>query len=188
MTAAGETSTPMRAGSRRRWPVTLWIGAAILMACEALLLADVWQSGRGAAHNEAVIEAYRLRPVYGMIGRLARFVAINMTPLVWTGYILFLDGLLEFIGRWRNGEGSPIRRRPHHFATLSLASIFIWCIFDAINFNAGMKAWIYIGMPPNWAGRWWGYVLAFGAIVPGMLLSGQVMLNMGWFNWARSRP
>ena len=51
-----------------------------------------------------------------------------------------------------------------------------------------MKAWLYIGMPPAWKDRWWGYTLAFGAIVPGMLLSGQVLLNLGLFNWARSRP
>lgn len=171
-----------------RIPATLWIGLGIMLACEMLLLADVYLSDRGAAHTEAVIEAYKLRPPRGVLGRLARFVAVNMTPLVWTGYIIFLDGLLEAIGRKKASGGSPIRRRPNHFALLSLASILIWCIFDAINFNAGMKAWLYIGMPPSWAGRWWGYLLAFGAIVPGMLLTGQVLLNLGIFNRVRSRP
>ncbi|MCC7350347.1 MAG: hypothetical protein IT446_07235 [Phycisphaerales bacterium] len=188
MNLAGASSSRIQTSAGRRWPMTLWIGLAILLACEALLFIDVWQTGRSAAHTEALIDAWRHRPVHGIISHAARFVSIHMTPLVWTGYILFLDGLLELIGRRRNIERSPIRRRPHHFATLSLASIFIWCVFDAINFNGGMKAWIYIGMPPNWADRWWGYVLAFGAIVPGMLLSGQVLLNLGLFNWARSRP
>jgi hypothetical protein len=32
-----------------------------------------------------------------------------------------------------------------------------------------------------------GYFFAFATIVPGMLLSGQVLLNFGVFNWARSR-
>lgn len=187
MTTAEPSTGRVQSRAGRRGPATLWIGAGVILACEILLFTDVWLSGRGVAHTDALAHAYKMRPAHGWIGWLARFVAINMTPLVWAGYILFLDGVLEAIGRKKNMAGSPVRRRPHHFATLSLASIIIWCVFDAINFNGGMKAWIYIGMPPNWTGRWWGYVLAFGAIVPGMLLSGQVLLNLGIFNRARSR-
>src|SRR6185503_12633973 len=89
---------------------------------------------------------------------------------------------------------SPVRKRPHHFLLLFLASIFIWCVFDAINFNLGMHAWHYIGMPGshpripgNFTDRAVGYFFAFGTIVPGMLMSGQVLLELGAFNWARAR-
>jgi hypothetical protein len=34
--------------------------------------------------------------------------------------------------------------------------------------------------------RYWGYAVAFGAVVPGMLMTGQVFLNLRWFDWARS--
>jgi hypothetical protein len=55
-----------------------------------------------------------------------------------------------------------------------------------------MRAWLYIGMPGtpgipgNFADRAFGYFLAFATIVPGMLLSGQLLLDLGLLNWARS--
>jgi hypothetical protein len=114
-------------------------------------------------------------------------MAINMTAVVWLAYVLFLEGLLTLL----QGK-SPVRKRPHHFLLLFLASIFIWCVFDAINFNLGMHAWNYIGMPGshprtpgNFTDRAVGYFFAFGTIVPGMLMSGQVLLELGAFNWAR---
>jgi hypothetical protein len=61
----------------------------------------------------------------------------------------------------------------------------IWCIFDWINFYF-IRAWRYIGMPPRSGDRYVGYFFAFATIVPGMLMSGQVLLNLGLFNWARS--
>jgi hypothetical protein len=53
------------------------------------------------------------------------------------------------------------------------------------------RAWNYIGMPGDLSllsrlDRYWGYFLAFASIVPAMLLSGQVFLNLGLFDWARS--
>ena len=69
---------------------------------------------------------------------------------------------------------------------LSLASIVIWCGFDAINFYL-IHAWSYIGVPPRFIDRFWGYWLAFGAVVPGMLLSGQAIMNARWFDRVRGR-
>ena len=110
-----------------------------------------------------------------------------MTALVWIAYLILLEGLLT----WLNGA-SPLRRRPHHFLLLCLASIFIWGVFDMINFNLGMRAWIYIGMPGtpgipgDFGDRAFGYFLAFATVVPGMMLSGQVLLDLKLFDWARS--
>ena len=68
----------------------------------------------------------------------------------------------------------------------------IWCLFDLINFygvrGTGMRAWVYIGLPIDFSDKFIPYLLAFGSIVPGMLMSGQAMLNAGWFDWARTRP
>lgn len=156
------------------------MGLGIILVCEALLFADVALSHRGAVHsNSQVVRILMDRPA-GVVGKAARFVAVNMTPLAWTGYLIFLEGVLAI----QQGQG-PIRRRPHHFATLFLASIVIWCVFDWVNFYY-IKAWDYVGMSPRFADRFAGYVVAFGAIVPGMLMSGQVVLNLGWFDWARS--
>ncbi len=165
---------------RRRIPATLWLGLLIVVACEALLFSDVVLTGRGRVSTDQQI--MQLPPPQGAFGAAARFVAENMTPLAWFGYIIFLDGLLTL-----QRGGSPIRKRPHHFAMLWLASIIIWCVFDVFNFYS-IKAWDYVGMPPDELGRLVGYFIAFGSIVPGMLMSGQMLMNLGLFDWAQSRP
>lgn len=171
-----------RAGARRKVPATLWLGAVYILACEVLLFGDVILSHRGAVHHQSQIEAVMAHEPPGVCGRLARFVAVNMTPLVWAGYVVLLEGVLTL----QTGS-SPVRRRPHHFALLCLASVVIWCVFDWVNFYY-IGSWDYIGMPveSRWH-RYWGYALAFGAVVPGMLMSGQVFMNLGWLNGARSR-
>jgi hypothetical protein len=173
------------ASTSRRFPRTLWVGLGIILACEALLFADVYLSGRGAVHSTAARLAVA-NPI-SILGRVARAVANNMTPLAWAGYLIFIEGVLTYLT-----GASPIRRRPHHFALLCLASVFIWAAFDMINFNLGMHAWVYIGMPgtPGIPGDFWdrasGYLVAFATVVPGMLLSGQVLIELGAFDWART--
>ena len=165
----------------RRLPRTFVLGIAWLLACEVLLFTDVALSRRGALRTHEAIESVLASPPSTPLPRLARWVAINMTPLVWPGYLLLLEGVLTY----QTGT-SPVRRRPHHFALLCLASIVIWCVFDWINFYF-IGAWVYLGMPQSSAwDRYWGYALAFGSVVPGMLMTGQVFLNLGWFDWARS--
>lgn len=169
--------------TNRRWPVTFWVGLAIILGCESLLFTDVAMSHRGPVHSNAQLAALP-PPCYGL-GEVARFCAQNMTPLVWAGLIFLLDGVLV-----RMNAADSHRRRPHHFWGLCVASIFIWCVFDLINFWIfyPRHAWIYIGVPPSFADRFWGYVLAFATVVPGMVMIGQVYTNLGWFDWARTRP
>jgi hypothetical protein len=168
-----------RAADHRRVPLTLWVGAGIVVVCEVLLFVDVLSSGRAPVRSDAQILSLP-RPV-GVVQTLGRIVAPNMTPLAWLGYILFLDGLLAI-----QRSGSPLRRRPHHFAMLCLASIPIWCVFDVFNFYS-IKAWDYIGIPPHLGNRILGYFIAFASIVPGMLMSGQMLINFGCFRWAQFR-
>lgn len=181
MTATGEAVMIVQsAGGRKRGRITLVLGLLIILFSEFYLFEDVRLSGRGAVHSEAAVEAILAEKPVGLHAKIARIVAVNVTPFAWTGYLLLLDGVLAMRGE------SPIRKRRHHFWTLYLASVFIWCVFDAINFNAGMRAWNYIGLPKEFGDRVLGYLLAFGAIVPGMLLSGQLYLSLGLFDWARS--
>jgi len=165
--------------SQRRFPLTFWLGLAILLALELLLALDVHWSGRGAPRTQADVSA--VAPSNGPVAGLARWVAVNMTPLAWPGYLLLLEGFLT----WQTGR-SPARARPHHFACLCLASVFIWCLFDWVNFYF-IRAWTYLGMPGGFWSRAWGYALAFAAVVPGMLMSGQVFLSSRRFDWARGR-
>jgi hypothetical protein len=163
-----------------RFPLTIVAGALIILFAEAFLFIDVHLSHRGPIKTQDQFEEIVSTPTDSLTAEIAREVAVNMTPLAWAGYLLMIEGILA-----RQSAGSPVRRRPHHFALLFLASIFIWCVFDFINFHSGMNAWIYIGLPPTLADKFIPYLLAFGSIVPGMLLSGQLLLNAGCFNWAR---
>jgi hypothetical protein len=167
-----------------RWLLSIpfWLGLLALIALEILLFQDVKLSGRGAVHSQAAIDAVLKDEPVDRIGDVARFIAINMTALAWVAYLVMLEGILS-----KQKAGSPVRRRPQHFALLCLASIFIWCVFDLINFRGGMLSWIYIGLPTEMEEKFLGYFLAFATIVPGMLLSGQVLLSAGTFDWARSR-
>lgn len=153
-----------------------------LLLFEFLLFYDVRRSGRGAVHTQAAIDALLRERPKGWLPILGRIVAINMTALAWVAYLVMLEGVLG----WQSGR-SPVRRRPHHFALLCLASIFIWCVFDLINFGGGTLSWIYIGLPTRMSDKFLGYFFAFATIVPGMLMTGEVMLGAGVFDWARSR-
>jgi hypothetical protein len=168
----------------RPFPVTLPLGLFVILIAEAFLFTDVRLSHRGPVRDARQAEAVLSNEPTTDLGWAARGMAVNMTPVAWAGYLLAMEGLL----RWQPG-GSPVRRRPHHFWLLCLASVTIWCVFDAINFHGvggtGMRAWTYIGLPPNLSDKFVPYLLAFGSIVPGMLMSGQAMLNAGWFDWAR---
>ncbi len=152
-----------------------------MLVCEALLFVDVHRSHLHAIKSDAEVIAILANRPHDFLGRAARFVGINMTALVWVAYLIFLEGVLTY----QQGR-SPVRARPNHFAALALASVFIWCVFDAINFNGEMGAWEYIGIPTRFSDRVLGYLLAFATIVPGMLMSGQAILNTGVFDWARS--
>jgi hypothetical protein len=169
-----------------RLPLTLPLGLLWLLACEALLFTDVALSNRGRIYTTD--DRLAVPAAVGLLARAARWTAINFTPLVWAGYLILLEGVLTL----RNGQ-SPVRRRPHHFALLCLASVFVWAVFDMINFNLGMHAWLYVGipgthgLPGDFSNRAGGYLFAFATVVPGMLLSGQLLLDLGWFNWARAR-
>lgn len=163
---------------RKSLPLTFWAGLLVIVGCELLLFCDVLLTHRGVVKTDAQIIALA-NPVT-LPANLGRMVAPNMTPFAWFGFILLMDGVLE------TQQDSPARCRPHHFILLALASVPLWCFFDTVNFYS-IHAWDYIGMPPDPMGRFIGYFLAFATIVPGMLMSGQMLMNGNLFDWARTR-
>ena len=92
---------------RRRVPLTLWLGLLYVICCEVLLFSDVLLSDRGAVRTHSEVLAVLADRPDGPFGRFARWVAVNMTPLVWPGYVVFLEGVLTL-----QTGGSPVRRRP----------------------------------------------------------------------------
>jgi hypothetical protein len=73
-------SAPSFALRRSKVPVTLWIGLAIILICEAMLFTDVYLSKRGALQTHAEIQSLRIdNPPTTSLGKSARWFAVNMT-------------------------------------------------------------------------------------------------------------
>ena len=168
----------MTVASHRKFPLTLLIGLALILACEALLWLDVWQRG-GVIVGPACPDPLALSQPSTALGRAARLIAFNITPLAWLADLLLLDGLLAWQARrLGNPALSSIRCRPNRFVVAWLTSIPVWCYFDWLNFTR-MHAWFYFGLPPEFAARVLGYFLAFAAIAPGMFLAAQFYQHLG---------
>jgi hypothetical protein len=112
------------------------------------------------------------------------FIRVNFTPLIWSAYLPFLLGVLSYRDRldW-------LRTYRFRLAVLWLWSVPAWCFFDWINFYfmvdsaTGLHAWNYQGIPANPVDRFAGYLLAFAAIAPGMLLTAEVWMRLGLKHW-----
>ena len=158
-------------------PLTLWLGLGLLGVLHALLWLDV-------VNRDGVVipwDGFRddLEGPWGRLGTLARYVAVNITPLCWVAYLLVADGLLTWCARWRDVPPiTAMRARPHRFLVAWLTSIPVWCFFDWVNFWY-LDAWRYHGLPEAFSARLAGYFIAFAAIVPGMLLAAQLYQHLG---------
>ncbi len=88
-------------------------------------------------------------------------VATWLTPIMWTGLILFVDGIVY---RLRGRSWLMTRRR--EFPLLVLASVAVWLIFEAYNLH--LMNWRYEGLPTNTLARDIGYFWSFATIIPGV--------------------
>src|SRR3989339_1902350 len=92
----------------------------------------------------------------------------------WDPYILCLDGLL-----FRLRGRSWLLTQPRRFFQMFGWSMTVWLIFEA--HNLALKNWGYVAVIPDGWVRWAGYALAFGTVLPGVLLTAQVMDALGAF-------
>jgi hypothetical protein len=56
--------------------------------------------------------------------------------------------------------------------------------------TTGLRAWEYFNLPPNFQDRLAGYLVAFGAIAPGMFLTAELLQRLGFhkLNIRNSKP
>jgi hypothetical protein len=136
--------------ARQRLPAWGWLGLVIILSAEILLFVKAgW------------------------------FISVYFTPIVWTGYILLADGLV-------NSLGSDSRlMHPREFAALAFWSIPLWLIFEA--YNLRLVNWSYVGMPMNPPLQAFGYAWAFATIWPAIFETADLVQALGLFQ-ARSRP
>lgn len=142
-------------------------------------------------------------PVHGWIGLAAvalaelllfagnRLVGEWFTPLVWTGYILFMDGL---VARW-TGQSYLTARRVE-LVLVALASVGCWWLFELYNAPRFWRGgddlrglwWHYENLEPDPFLRRVGYDWAFATIFPGLFLTAEA-LKVGVFpRLAERRP
>jgi hypothetical protein len=130
--------------SRKRWmPWFGWLGLAIMIAAEMLLTPG--------DHP----------------------LALAFTPIMWTGYILFVDGWI-----WqRHGDSYFIERR-REFPMLFLISILLWSMFEVINFKT--RTWHYDNVPSlgvrEFLGAW-----AYGTIIPALFRTWDFFATFNMF-------
>src|SRR5436309_2393890 len=117
-------------------------------------------------------------------------VAGWFTPIVWTGYVLFVDALAaRFTGR------SYLTTDRAEGVLVALASLGCWWLFELYNaprfWRGGADAaglwWRYHGLEPNLFLRRVGYDWSFATIFPALLLTGTV-LRATLFRRLRVRP
>lgn len=128
-----------------------WLGLAIIMGAEILLF-----SGNS-------------------------FVGVYFTPLVWSGYIIFLDSVI-----YHQKGSSLIRQRPKELLFMLPLSILFWLIFEFYNFF--IKNWYYVELPADPLKRGIGYAWAFATIWPAILLTAEAVQNSSWMSQRKIKP
>jgi hypothetical protein len=118
--------------------LTAWFGLAVMVASEAATLA-----------------------------RIEPFWSWN-TPIAWTGFILFADGIV-----WQARRSSWIRSNGREFVFLVLASIPLWLVFEG--YNQIIQNWYYTGLPEHFALRMFGYAWSFATIWPAMFEAAELV-------------
>src|SRR6202171_1019432 len=115
------------------------------------------------------------------------------TPIVWTGYILFVDALVyKFSGR------SLLMTDRLEFVIIAVISIGGWWLFEFYNAPRFWRSdlelwWHYHNLEPNPFLRLVGYNWAFATIFPAMFLTAQILSttvfrNFGPFRAIRFSP
>jgi hypothetical protein len=109
------------------------------------------------------------------------FVRTFFTPLVWTGYILFMDSLIH-----RQRGTSWALDRPKELLLLLSTSIGFWLIFEF--YNLYLRNWHYVGLPEEVSLRILGYAWAFATIWPAILITAEAAEGWKRISRAKVRP
>lgn len=99
----------------------------------------------------------------------------------WYPYMLLLDAML-----FRLQGKSWLLSRPWDLLRMLFWSVTVWLIFEAL--NLGLKNWGYVGVTSLWWLRWPCYALAFATVLPGILLTAQVLSALGAWAGFRGPP
>jgi hypothetical protein len=108
---------------------------------------------------------------YGILPALHRWVATWFTPIVWWGYILFLDAWLA-----RRTRRSFLQNYPGEFIFMLIASNVCWLIFE--DYNLLLRNWVYQNLPESLVEEWIGSFFAYATIFPGIFGTASVLAQL----------
>jgi hypothetical protein len=129
---------------------------------------------------------------YGLIGLIVIITAeillllkikpvmIFFTPLVWTGYILFVDNLVLKL----QGESLIYNRRKEFFVMLPI-SVALWLVFEF--YNVFLDNWHYINLPEKIWIRLIGFTWSFATIWPAILETAELFRALHIFDKIKIR-
>jgi len=103
----------------------------------------------------------------GMLAGVEPFATFH-TPIAWTGYILFVDGLV-----WRARADSWLQSSPAEFLFLAVFSVPLWLVFEF--YNLFIENWHYVGLPESPGPRLLGYAWSFATIWPAIFETGDLV-------------
>ena len=119
-------------------------------------------------------------PLYGILGLVIMgigeillaldiyIVAVWLTPMMWTGYILAADATL-----YRRKGSSWLTTRRREFPLVLLLSIGVWLLFEVLNFH--IQNWTYHSVPDNPVIRDFAYFWSFATIMPGVFITSGII-------------
>jgi hypothetical protein len=101
-------------------------------------------------------------------GRIEPFWSWH-TPIAWTGYIFFVDGLI-----WKIRGESPIVNDPAEMVLVATLIVPMWVVFELYN-KYTLANWHYIGLPGVLLVRYAGYAWAFATIWPAIFETAELV-------------
>lgn len=103
------------------------------------------------------------------------WVGVFFTPMVWTGYILFIDSLI-----FKLKGSSLIATRTKQFLVMLPLSVGFWLIFEF--YNVFLENWHYTNLPDQIWVRFIGYTWSFATIWPAILLTNELIMTLRIFD------
>jgi len=96
------------------------------------------------------------------------------TPIIWTGFILFIDALL-----YKHRGSSPLVSNRREFLFVAIVSVGGWWLFELYNAPRFWRSdlelwWHYHNLEPNLFLRRVGYDWAFATIFPALFLAAEL--------------
>jgi len=104
----------------------------------------------------------------GMLARVEPFWSWH-TPIAWTGYLFFVDGLI-----WKIRGESPIRNDRAEMVFMAIVSVPLWIVFEIYN-KYTLHNWHYLGLTDVLLLRYVGYAWAFATIWPAIFLTAELV-------------